>query len=35
VDTRNAIKESDPKVFKLGAPHAPATPASRKIAPIA
>src|SRR5687767_2420323 len=35
VDTRNAIKESDPKVFKLGAPHAPATPESRKIATIA
>ena len=32
VDTRNAIKESDPKVFKLGAPHAPE---SRKIATIA
>ena len=35
VDTRNAIKESDPKVFKLGAPHAQATPESRKIATIA
>jgi UDP-N-acetyl-D-glucosamine dehydrogenase len=35
VDTRNAIKAADPKVFKLGAPHAPATPASRKIATVA
>jgi UDP-N-acetyl-D-glucosamine dehydrogenase len=32
VDTRNAIKESDPKVFKLGAPYAPE---SRKTATIA
>ncbi len=32
VDTRNAIKEFDPKVFKLGAPNAPE---SRKTATIA
>ncbi len=35
VDTRNAIKEANPKVFKLGAPHAPAAPESHKIATIA
>ena len=35
VDTRNAIKDAHPTVFKLGAPHAPATPEIRKIATIA
>jgi UDP-N-acetyl-D-glucosamine dehydrogenase len=34
VDTRNAIKQADPKVFKLGAPRAGAVEA-RKVATIA
>jgi UDP-N-acetyl-D-glucosamine dehydrogenase len=35
VDTRNAIKQPHPKVFKLGAPRATAVPEGRKVATIA
>ena len=35
VDTRNAIKQPDAKVFKLGAPRASGTAESRNIATIA
>jgi hypothetical protein len=35
VDTRNAIKQADPKVFKLGAPRAAETMEARKVATLA
>jgi UDP-N-acetyl-D-glucosamine dehydrogenase len=35
VDTRNAIKQADPKVFKLGAPRAAAAPEARKVVTVA
>jgi UDP-N-acetyl-D-glucosamine dehydrogenase len=35
VDTRNAIKQPHPKVFKLGAPRATAAPEGFKVATIA